>query len=247
MPSAERTTHARILEETLATGFSAIPNDTLRSTGLVACAILAIELQHLDAARALPPLLEPLSAEVAYNGAGSQGPIAAYCGKLASLLGQHDLAGERLLEALRIAEVFGWTYHRATTRFAMAEARFRRLGRLDAEGRDWLDEATALCTTGGYAIWLAKAEALDAGRVSCRRVGVTPDTVTLDLGEGASYRRRLTVSNARSSGGPAMPPSRPAPKVGSRVVSRNDSQLSLLSCTAKMVMPPSSSPATWTS
>jgi len=163
-----------ILEESLATGFSAIPNDTLRSTGLVACAILAIELQHLDAAQALLPLLEPLSAEVAYNGAGSQGPIAAYCGKLASLVGQHDLAEERLLEALRTTEVFGWIYHRATTRFAMAEARFRRLGRLDAEGRDWLDEATALCTTGGYAIWLAKAEALDAAASRAGASGPPP-------------------------------------------------------------------------
>ena len=151
-----------ILDEALATGLSAIPNDNLRTTNLVACAILAIELEHLDAVRVLLPLLEPLSAEVAFNGAGSQGPIAAYSGKLASLLGQHELAEERLQEALRITEVFGWTYHRATTRYSMAEARFRRLGRLDAEGREWLDEATALCAAGGYAVWLARAEALSA-------------------------------------------------------------------------------------
>jgi hypothetical protein len=163
-----------ILEEALATGFSEIPNDTLRSTSLVACAIMAIELQHLEAARVLLPLLEPLSAEVAYNGAGSQGPIAAYSGKLASLVGEHELAEQRLLEALRITEVFGWVYHRATTRYSMAEARFRRLGRLDAEGRDWLDEATALCTTGGYAIWLAKAEALEAAAARAGASGSPP-------------------------------------------------------------------------
>jgi DNA-binding SARP family transcriptional activator/tetratricopeptide (TPR) repeat protein len=159
-----------ILDEALATGLAAIPNDNLRTTNLVACAILAIELEHLDAVRVLLPILEPLSAEVAFNGAGSQGPIAAYCGKLASLLGQHDLAEERLLEALRIAEAFGWTYHRATTLYSMAEARFRRLGRLDADGRAWLNEATALCTAGGYAVWLAKAEALE---VAVARAGAS--------------------------------------------------------------------------
>ena len=151
-----------VLDEALASGFSAIPNDNLRITNLVACAILALELDHLEAAGALLALLEPLSGEVTFNGAGSQGPIAAYSGKLASLLGQQDLAEERLLEALRITEVFGWTYHRATTRYSMAEARFRRLGRLDAEGREWLDEATALCAAGGYGVWLARAEALSA-------------------------------------------------------------------------------------
>ncbi|MCW2573483.1 MAG: transcriptional regulator, LuxR family, partial [Frankiales bacterium] len=171
-----------ILEEGLATGFAAVPNDALRSTNLVGFAILAIELQHLDAAQVLLPLLEPLSGEVAYNGAGSQGPIAAYSGKLASLVGEHDLADERLLDALRITEVFGWIYHEATTRFSMAEARFRRLGRLDAQGRHWLDEATELCTNGGYAIWLAKAEALEH---AVARVGASaaPDAPTLDPGD----------------------------------------------------------------
>ena len=163
-----------IVEELLAAGFTAIPNDTLRTTNLIGCAIMAIELQHLDAARALLPLLEPLSTEVAYNGVASQGPIAAYSGKLASLLGQHDLAEERLVDALRITEVFGWPYHRATTRYAMAEARFRRLGRLDAEGRGWLDEATALCAAGGYAVWLAKAEALDAAVDRVGALGAPP-------------------------------------------------------------------------
>jgi DNA-binding SARP family transcriptional activator/tetratricopeptide (TPR) repeat protein len=174
------------LEEALATGLAMIPNDNLRTTNLVACAILAIELEHLDAARVLLPLLEPLSPEVSFNGAGSQGPIAAYSGKLASLLGQHDLADERLHEALRITELFGWTYHRATTRYAMAEARFRRLGRLDAEAREWLDDATALCAAGGYAVWLAKAVALEAAAARGPTPEATPDALSGGTGEDVS-------------------------------------------------------------
>ena len=45
----------------------------------------------------LLPLIEPYAADVAFNGVTSQGPIAAYVGKLASLLGEHEAAEEYLL------------------------------------------------------------------------------------------------------------------------------------------------------
>ena len=68
-------------------------------------------------------------------------------GKLASLLGRHDEAEDHLRAALATATAFGWTYHRATTLFALAQARHRRLGALDEEGRSWLSEASELCRT----------------------------------------------------------------------------------------------------
>jgi hypothetical protein len=90
----------------------------------------------------------------------SQGPIAAYVGKLESLLGRHDDAEEHLRAALDIAEAFGWQYHRATTLFALAQARDRRLGALDAEGRAWLCEASELCRTLGFRTWIPRIDEL---------------------------------------------------------------------------------------
>jgi len=58
--------------------------------------------------------------------------------------------------------VWACTNPGATPRHAWGVARSRRPARLDAEGREWLDEATALCAAGGYAVWLARAEALSA-------------------------------------------------------------------------------------
>ncbi len=149
-----------ILAEGVATGFAQIPTDQMLTTSLIGYAVLALELGDVDAAAALLPRLEPYAAEVSFTGMTSQGPIAAYVGKLESLLGRHDLAEEHLRAALAITERFGWSYHRATTLFALAEARQRRLGSLDAEGRAWLDEASARCRTGGFAIWVPRTEAL---------------------------------------------------------------------------------------
>jgi len=105
-------------------------------------------------------LLAPHANDVAFNGVSSQGPIAAYVGKLESLLGRHDDAEEHLRAALDIAEAFGWQYHRATTLFALAQARGRRLGELDTEGQAWLDEASELCRTLGFRTWIPRIDEL---------------------------------------------------------------------------------------
>lgn len=96
----------------------------------------------------------------AFNGVTSQGPIAAYVGKLESLLGLHDDAEEHLRAALAIADAFGWQYHRATTLFALTQARLRRLGRLDAEAQDWLGEASDLCRNLGFQMWIPRIDEL---------------------------------------------------------------------------------------
>ncbi|MGO9874360.1 MAG: hypothetical protein ACLPVY_11225 [Acidimicrobiia bacterium] len=86
------------------------------------------------------------AAEVACNGASSQGPVSAYLGKLASLLGRQDVADDYLHAALSTATAFGWEYHRATTLIAHTQSRLRRTGALDADALAWLDEADAVCT-----------------------------------------------------------------------------------------------------
>jgi hypothetical protein len=149
-----------IFAETQAVGFSDIPRDMFWMTSVVGCAVLAVELQDVDAAAAIFPVLEPFAAEVAFNGGTSQGPIAAYLGKLASLLGHHDLADDYLRAALDTATAFGWEYHRATTLIALAQSRLRRTGALDAEALAWLDEADAICTERGLRSWAAQIEAL---------------------------------------------------------------------------------------
>ena len=60
---------------------------------------------------------------------------------------------------------FGWQYHRATTLFALAQARGRRLGRLDAEARAWLGEASELCRTLGFRTWIPRIDELQAGGI----------------------------------------------------------------------------------
>jgi hypothetical protein len=101
-------TAREILEDGMASGFAALPVDNLWTTCVIGYAILAIELDHADAAAQVLPLLEPLANDVAFNGITSQGPIAAYLGKLESLVGRHDDAEEHLRAALAITESFGW-------------------------------------------------------------------------------------------------------------------------------------------
>jgi tetratricopeptide (TPR) repeat protein len=151
-----------VLRKGMAGGFTNLPRDNVWMTSVVGYAVIAIDLNDVDAAAQLLPVIEPYVAEVSFNGITSQGPIAAYVGKLLSLLGDHDLAEEHLLSALATAEGFGWTYHRATTCFALAQGRHRRLGTLDAEGRVWLLEAAELCRTYGFRSWAGPIEALIA-------------------------------------------------------------------------------------
>ena len=87
-------------------------------TTIIGYAVLAIELADVDAAALLMPIVEPYADVVAFNGATSQGPVAAYAGKLASLLDRHEAAEEHLMQALATATSFGWTYHRAPGRTA---------------------------------------------------------------------------------------------------------------------------------
>ena len=53
---------------------------------------------------------------------------------------------------------FGWKYHEATTLVALALSQRRRTGRLDAQGRAWLDEATSIGADRGLALVTAQAE-----------------------------------------------------------------------------------------
>ncbi len=149
-----------ILSEGLSTRFSEISVDNMWMTSVIGYAVLAIELGDAEAAARLLPLIEPFADEVAFNGVTSQGPVAAYAGKLGSLLGQHEVAEQYLLTALDIAIAFGWEYHRATTLFALAQSRFRHFGRLDPESEAWLGEASELCRACGFRSWASQIDAL---------------------------------------------------------------------------------------
>jgi len=151
-----------ILHEGMDRGFGRLAFDFYWMTSVIAYAILALELDDRDAAAELLPLLEPHAGEISFNGVSSQGPVGAYVGKLASLLGHHDEAERQLRAALATATAFGWTYHRATTLFALALARHRRLGGLDEEGRSWLAEASELCRAHGFRNWIGQIDDLAA-------------------------------------------------------------------------------------
>lgn len=104
----------------------------------------------------------PLANEVSFNSVTSQGPIAAYAGKLTSLVGDTARAERFLLDALAKAEAFGWQYHRATTLVALAQNRFRADGRLEDEGLAWLTAAEDLCDAHGIVSWAKRAAGLRA-------------------------------------------------------------------------------------
>jgi DNA-binding SARP family transcriptional activator len=153
-----------ILHEGLEGGFVKLGADNFWMTSVIAYVIIALELDDRDAAAQLLAVIEPYASVISFNGATSQGPVSAYAGKLASLLGCHDEAEGHLKAALATATAFGWTYHRATTLFALAQARHRRLGGLDEEGRSWLSEASELCAAHGFQSWIAEIDELAAGQ-----------------------------------------------------------------------------------
>ena len=134
--------------------------DIFWMTSTIGHAVLSIELQDEDTAALLFSVIEPFAAEVAFNGTASQGPIAAYLGKLASLLGRHDVADGYLRAALDTTVAFGWEYHRATTLIALAQSRLRRTGELDTDARAFLSEAAAICGERGLQGWTKHIETL---------------------------------------------------------------------------------------
>ncbi len=140
-----------LLDEAVSTRFGHVPPDVLWMTTMLGYAVLAVELEDLEAAALLLPIIEPFAGEVATN----LGPVAAYVGRLASLLGRHLVAEQHLEAALGIADAFGWDYYRATTQIALASCRLRHLGKLDALALDELAAAERICTAQGLPNLLA--------------------------------------------------------------------------------------------
>jgi len=141
-------------------GFAAVPRDLLWLTSIVGYTVLAIELGDNAAAVELFALLEPYADQVAFNGATSQGPVAAYLGRLASMLGRHDEADRLLHDALTTAEMFGWEYHRASTLVCLAESRLRRTGSIDDYAQRLLTDAQLACDEHGIGWWAHRVCAL---------------------------------------------------------------------------------------
>jgi DNA-binding SARP family transcriptional activator len=149
--SGPREVASDLLGEAAAAGFRNIPPDVMWMTSMLGYAILAIELEDVDAAVQLLAIIEPYTGEVATN----LGPVAAYAGRLASLLGRHDVAEQHLTAAFEIADAFDWDYHRAAILMARAAARRRSLGQLDGPARAWLATAEGICAAQGLPGMLA--------------------------------------------------------------------------------------------
>jgi DNA-binding SARP family transcriptional activator len=153
-------TAREILAQGRAVAYTDVPVDLFWMTSVIGYAVLAIELHDEDAAALLVAVLEPFETEVAFNGATSQGPVAAYLGKLESLLERHDAADRHLRAALDTTVSFGWEYHRATTLIALAQSRIRRTGAVDSEARALLVEADAICGVRGLRSWAKQIDTL---------------------------------------------------------------------------------------
>ena len=140
-----------LLGEAAAEGFRNVPPDLMWMTSMLGYAILAIELEDLDAAAHLLAIIEPYAGQVVTN----LGPAAAYAGRLASLLGRHDVADQYLNTAFEIVDAFDWDYHRAAILMARAAARHRSFGQIDDTARAWLQTAAGICVARGLPGMLA--------------------------------------------------------------------------------------------
>ena len=140
-----------LLGEAAAEGFRNVPPDLMWMTSMLGYAILAIELEDLDAAAHLLAIIEPYAGQVVTN----LGPAAAYAGRLASLLGRHDVADQYLNTAFEIVDAFDWDYHRAAILMARAAARHRSSGQIDVAARAWLKTAAGICVVRGLPGMLA--------------------------------------------------------------------------------------------
>jgi DNA-binding SARP family transcriptional activator len=140
-----------MLGEAAADGFRNVPPDVMWLTSMLGYATLAIELEDLDAAERLLAIIEPYAGQIATN----LGPAAAYAGRLASLLGRHDVADRHLNTAFQIVDAFDWDYHRAAILMAWAAARHRSFGQIDDTARVWLQTAADICVARGLPGMLA--------------------------------------------------------------------------------------------
>ena len=141
-----------LLGEAAADGFRNVPPDVMWLTSMLGYAVLAIELEDLDAAARLLAIIEPYAGQIATN----LGPAAAYAGRLASLLGRHDVADRHLNAAFQIVDAFDWDYHRAAILMARAAARHRSFGQIDDTARAWLETAAGICVARGHG-WASAA------------------------------------------------------------------------------------------
>jgi len=140
-----------LLGEAAADGFRNVPPDLMWLTSMLGYATLAIELEDLDAAAQLLAIIEPYAGQIVTN----LGPAAAYAGRLASLLGRHDVADQHLSAAFEIVDAFDWDYHRAAILMSRAAARHRSFGQSDDTARAWLDRAAGICVARGLPGMLA--------------------------------------------------------------------------------------------
>jgi tetratricopeptide (TPR) repeat protein len=138
-----------ILHDGARVGFTNVASDWMWSSSMLAYAILANELKDEAVARQLIELLAPHASLIAFNGASSQGCIAANIGRLASVAGDYATAEEYLQQSLEVHTAFGWHYFRATGLAALAENRHRATGELDAFARQCIAEAEAIARPRG--------------------------------------------------------------------------------------------------
>jgi DNA-binding SARP family transcriptional activator len=140
-----------LLSEAAADEFRNVPPDVMWLTSMLGYTTLAIELKDLDAAERLLAIIEPYAGQIATN----LGPAAAYAGRLASLLGRHDVADRHLNTAFQIVDAFDWDYHRAAILMARAAARHGSFGQIDDTARAWLQTAAGICVVRGLPGMLA--------------------------------------------------------------------------------------------
>jgi DNA-binding SARP family transcriptional activator len=104
LSATQRTEEARgLLERSVGSRLGELPHDV---TWLAVTCILAqvsSRLDHVSAAAALYPILEPWSGQIAFPAFGVWGPVALYLGSLALVLGDGEAAASHISDATQAA------------------------------------------------------------------------------------------------------------------------------------------------
>jgi hypothetical protein len=127
-PDDARTTKA----EEIALGSAHFPYDYAWLPGLCVLTAVLVDLELLDAARAVYQRLLPWEDQVASVGVTTEGPVATALGSLATLLGDFHRAEGHFLKALEVCDRLRAPYWSLRTRLGLAAMLERRGGPTDA-------------------------------------------------------------------------------------------------------------------
>jgi class 3 adenylate cyclase/tetratricopeptide (TPR) repeat protein len=147
----DRITESRDLLERISSAAFDLPLDQLWLTGMVCYAEAAISVGDPKYAQPLLEELTPWAAQLAGYGTTNSGPVSAYLGGLATVLGRYDDAGTYFAQSKTTSDRIGAKFFAARTDLWWGKMLAGRQGPGDEErARELLTKAHSVAATNGY-------------------------------------------------------------------------------------------------